>query len=527
MRGFSSDTSDHVDRFLVNQLDVLGSGLNEVLEKQEELKAVVDKVMTPPWYPAVFLGTTLTENGEVALVAQGNLRSLVKFGPGVDSASVRCGDEVLLSGERNFVIATPLYPLMLSGETAAFDRYTSEGRLVLNLREEEFVVTAADSLSQIELRRGDQVRWNRSSLLAIEKIEGKEPEDMFLEETPKESFAQVGGLDNQIEALQRAIRLHWQHPEIAKRYQLRRKGSVLLVGPPGTGKTMVARALANWLGELSPTGRSRFIYVKPGGLHSMWFGQSEANYREFFHLARKAGDAEPDVPVVMFFDEVDAIGAARGATLNRVDDKVLTAFMTELDGLESRGNILVVAATNRRDALDPALLRPGRLGDLVLEVPRPDLRAARDILGKHLSRELPFAAESGEIQTRMREEVIDALTTTVFAPNGLGAMATITFRDGTQRKVEPSDLISGAMLAKVAAEARERAARRTIETGADGILLEDLVVALTDELRQFAENLTPVNCQQHLNGLPNHLDVVRVEPIRRRAVTAVRYLNAA
>jgi proteasome-associated ATPase len=167
------------------------------------------------------------------------------------------------------------------------------------------------------------------------------------------------------------------------------------------------------------------------------------------------------------------------------------------------------------------------LGDLILEVPRPDLRAARDILGKHLSAELPFSTTEHPDQIVARRDLIESLTTMVFAPNGLGTLATITFRDGTQRKVEPGELISGAILAKVAADARDRAAHRTIETGCDGILLEDLVIALTDELRQFAENLTPANCRQHLGGLPQHLDVVRVEPVRRKVVSAVRYLNAA
>jgi len=125
---------------------------------------------------------------------------------------------------------------------------------------------------------------------------------------------------------------------------------------------MIARALANWLGQLAREGRSRFMHVKPSALHSMWYAQSEANYREAFRIAKEAGESDPDTPVVMFFDEIDSVGAARGDVLTRVDDRVLTSFMAELDGLESRGNVLVVAATNRREALDPALLRPGRLG---------------------------------------------------------------------------------------------------------------------------------------------------------------------
>jgi len=527
MRAYSPATSDRVDQFLMKQLVTVSTGLEEVLEKQAELKALVDKVMSTPWYPAILLGNTLTDRGDAAVVAQGSTRILVPFGPAVDGSKLRCGDDVLLSGERGFVLGTPLYPLMETGETALFDRYTADGRLVVQVREEEFVVMAADRLAQIRLHRGDLVRWNRDMLLAFEKLETKIGDELFLEETPKDSFSQIGGLDCQITTLQQAIRLHWQHPEIAQRYQLRRKGSVLLVGPPGTGKTMIARALANWVAQFSPSGRSRFIYIKPGGLHSMWFGQSEANYREFFRLARLAGEREPQVPVVMFFDEVDSIGSARGASLNRVDDRVLTAFMSELDGLEARGNIMVVAATNRRDVLDPALLRPGRLGDLILEVPRPDQRATRDILRKHLAPELPFVARDGLDQAAARNEMIDAVASMIFAPNGIGTMASITLRDGSQRAVEPKDLISGALLAKVAADALDRAALRAIQNEGMGILLEDLVVAVNDELRSLAETLTPINCRQHLSALPHDLDVIRVTPVQRRVNRTVRYLNAA
>jgi proteasome-associated ATPase len=259
----------------------------------------------------------------------------------------------------------------------------------------------------------------------------------------------------------------------------------------------------------------------------MWFGQSEANYREFFQLARRAGENEPDVPIVMFFDEVDSIGGARGTSFNRVDDKVLTAFMAELDGLEARGNVMVVGATNRRDVMDPALLRPGRLGDLILEVPRPNRRATADILGKHLSAELPFVVTDSMERNGVRDELIESVTSMIFAPNGIGTLASITLRDGSQRTVEPKDLMSGALLAKIAAEARDRAALRAIQLEDDGIRLEDLVIALTAELRSQVESLTPANCRQYIGDLPHDLDVTRVTPVKRRVIRTVRYLNAA
>jgi SpoVK/Ycf46/Vps4 family AAA+-type ATPase len=231
----------------------------------------------------------------------------------------------------------------------------------------------------------------------------------------------------------------------------------------------------------------------------------------------------------MFFDEVDAIGGARGGSPGRVDDRVLTAFLTELDGLESRGNVLVVCATNRRDALDPALLRPGgRLGDLVLEVPRPNRQAAREILARHLPAGLPIATrEHADTQPEARYDLIDAATARIFAPNGLGDLATLTLRDGKRRAVVPSDLVSGAVIANIARRAIERACMREVETGAEGVTLNDVLGAIDTEFDTAARALTPANCRRFLEGLPQDVDVVRVERVRAPGRQSYRYLRMA
>ena len=197
---------------------------------------------------------------------------------------------------------------------AEFQHVLDDGRLVLKAREAEVIARPAGALDAAALRSGDRVRWDPVLAMAFERLPRSSDSSFFLADMPRERFADIGGLDQQIERLQWSVRLHPQHPEMVRRYQLRRITSVLLVGPPGTGKTMVARALARWLGEQSPGGRSRFMHIKPGALHSMWYAQSEANYREAFRVAREAGAREPGVPVVMFFDEVDAIGADARAT---------------------------------------------------------------------------------------------------------------------------------------------------------------------------------------------------------------------
>jgi SpoVK/Ycf46/Vps4 family AAA+-type ATPase len=193
----------------------------------------------------------------------------------------------------------------------------------------------------------------------------------------------------------------------------------------------------------------------------MWYGESERRYREIFRSARERSEQE-GLPVTLFFDEIESIAGARDGSM-RVDDRVLTAFMTELDGLEARGNVLVVAATNRRDAVDPALMRPGRLGDLVLDIPRPDRRAAHAILSKHLPPDVPYAMSDDDNDvSAARRELIDAAVSALYTPNGAPELATLTLRDGKRRVVRAPDLISGAHLANIAAAALETACVREL-----------------------------------------------------------------
>ena len=533
VREESPQAASHLDRYLVGEVTRLREGLQEATELQGRLREALDAFTSSPWLPGILIDLTTTPSGQRAIVSVGGSFRVVPLDDRLDPSTLASGDEVFLSKDSGILAAKSSCPALWCGETAAVARTLPDGRLVIRWRDEEVVVRLAASLRQAALSAGDLVRWDRSAWMAFEKVEQDDGAHLFLEQTPRESFDAIGGLDTQIEALRRCLDLHGLHPELAQRYRLRQKRSVLLAGPPGTGKTMMARALASWIAQMSRSGKSRFMNIKPAALHSEWFGRSEANYREAFRVARRASVECPEVPVVMFFDEVDAIGGPRGSSHMQVDDRVLTAFMAELDGLEERGNIFVVAATNRRDAIDPALLRPGRLGDTILSIGRPRMQAAREIFSKHLAEDIPYMSRScvdpahPSDATAIRQEAIEAVVSHLYAPNTDNTLATVMLRDGSQRVVRAADLLSGASIAKIVTDATECACYRELETGESGVCVEDLLAAAADELQSAVGGLTPANCRAYVDGLPQDVDVVRVDPAERRVTRTYTYLDVA
>jgi proteasome-associated ATPase len=529
IRGSSREAAGRLDRLLLEEVSTLRLGLEQARDNHQQLRAMIESLTAPPFHPAVFLGVETDGDSPAALVASGSARRVVKVADGVDINSLEVGDEVLLGPELNVVLKLSPFRAAVCGETAFFERYTPDGRIILKSRDEELIVDVAGALRNMTLKNGDQIRWDRQSWLARERIERSEGAHLFLEQTPAETLDSIGGLDHAIEQIQRSIKLHLYHPEVACKYNLRRRGAILLVGPPGTGKTMLARGLCNWIAGISPSGRARFMNIKPGSLHSMWFSESERNYREAFRVAREAGESEPEVPVVIFLDEVDSIASARHESLMRVDTSIVTALAAELDGLEARGNILVVAATNRRDALDPALLRAGRFGDSIIEVGRPRMRAARQIFDKHLPTSIPYAVDDEQLldPAEARSRLISQIISQIYTPNGENELATLIFRDGKRRVVRAADLINGASIAKIAADAMERAGLREIETGESGLRSSDLLAAAAEEFSSAARVLMPANCHRYLSDLPQDVDVVRVECAERKTFRSFRYLNAA
>jgi proteasome-associated ATPase len=491
--------------------------LREVQDIQARLRDAVTSLTLPPWHPAVFLGPADLPSGHRALVMTEIGRRVVSAGPAIEVERLQVGEEVLLGADQNTIVARAPYRSRGTGETALFVRYAGDGRLVLQQHDEELVVSAAGWLGD-SLKPGDRLRWDRSAWLATERIAQGESLESLVEETPAETFAAIGGLDDQIGQLTRVMTLRLEHRDTAARYGLTLPAGAILAGPPGTGKTLLARAFGNWLASRTPSGRSRFIEVKPSQMLSKWFGESEARVRRTFDRARRAAEDEPGVPVLLFFDEVDSLAASRGEGGQRYNDQVLTAFLAELNGTATDGGVFVIAATNRLDALDAAVTRPGgRLGDCIIQVPRPARAAGREILRRHLPASLAFdTSATGGCARTAREQVVDAAVSAVYAPNGTGALAHVTLRDGSRRTITPADLVSGAVLASMARTACERACRRAVDLGEEGIRAEDARRAAIRQFAVLAAALTPRNIRTHLETLPQDLDAVRVEPVTRR-----------
>lgn len=523
-RAASPGGSAQVDRLMVEEIGRLHAGLESARSAQAGIRETIDKLTAPPWFHAVFLSRTGPMNQSASVRIYGGELRAVGFGE-TDPDEFQCGDEVLLSSEKNFIISKTSSSAFTGGETAPFVRYAGDGRLVIRWRDAETVVLAASSLRGAPLKEGDLLRFDHNTWVAYERIERQRGEDCFLEETPRETFEDIGGLDAQAGLLKRCVDRYLRHPEIVRKYKARAKKSVLLYGRPGSGKTLLARALANYMGSLSLSGRSRFISVKPGELHSMWYGKTEENYRAIFRVAREAGEQEPRVPVVLFWDEIDSIAGIRGRSLNQIDDRITNAFMAELNGLVGSGNILVVTATNRLDALDPAMVRAFRLGDLKLHIPHPGRKAARQVFEKHLPSGIPFAA-AGYSSDTARQELIDTAVSMIFSANGESELAHIMFRDGKRRVVRASDMISGAEIASIAQSAVEAACDREIQGGESGVRVSDLVGAVSGFFASAARVLTPANCRSYLDDLPQDVDVVRVDPVERKVSRPYRYVNA-
>jgi hypothetical protein len=517
-RSASHDGGRRLDLLLLQRLATLAEGLASAQVAQQELRALMERLASPPWHPALFLRTVPTAVGPRAMVLYGGARRVVAAADDVDLATLAVGDEVYLGSEGNVLAGRSPYGAVQCGETASFDRLTADGRCVLRSRDEDVVVDAAATLDAAALECGDQVRWDRTAWLAFEKIGGSTARRFLVDEVPDVTPDMLGGQARSLDLLLAVLLAAITSPAKAKRYGLTGRRAVLMVGAPGCGKTLLARIAAAELRRRSGAA-CRFAVVKPAEWESPFVGETQQNIRRTFLELRKH-----DGPTVLFLDEIEAIGRIRGAAGSQHADKFLAALLAEMDGFTDRNAVAVIAATNRKDLVDPALLE--RLSDVEIAVARPDARGARDIFDIHLPGDVPVYAPDGTAADA-RRALIDAAVSRLYSPNGDNTLCTLRFRDGATRVVAARELASGRLVAQICGAACQSAFLRDERHGEAGLRLDDLEDAIADVLARLSTTLSPRNAHAHLTDLPWDADVVGVEPVVRRVARPHRYHHAA
>ena len=468
------------------QNEKLVAMLQEAKQQIELLKEEVDKLCAPPNTYGIF--TRANKDGTAEILSEGRPMR-VNVHPNLDPFVLEEGQLVVLNEAFN-VIESAGYTQR--GEVATVVDFVSEHRvLVLGHTDDERVVTLSEPLRREKIKVGDHLMVDPRTQFAFEKMPKSSVEEVVLEEVPDVSYEQIGGLKDQIEILRDSVELPYLHPEIFAEHKLKPPKGVLLYGPPGCGKTLIAKAVANALSKRieEKTGKATpayFLNVKGPELLNKYVGETEHKIREVFKKAREK--AREDVPVVIFFDEMDSLFRMRGSGISSdMEATVVAQFLSEIDGVESLENVIVVGASNRQDLIDPAVLRPGRL-DLKVKVHRPDAKAAREIFSKYMTPDLPLheklLASYGGDAAAACVAIIDEVVEGMYSTGDDNKFLEVTYAKGEREIFYFKDFSSGAMIENIVARAKRRSVKRQIENGERGILAEDLYQSVRDEFKE-------------------------------------------
>jgi len=460
--------------------------LQEAKQQIELLKEEVDKLCAPPNSYGVFQRTNKDGTAEIIV---DHKRMRVNVHPNLDTSHMQEGQLVVLNEAFNVVEASGFTS---RGEIASIVDLLGDGRaVVLGHTDDERVVTLASPLREERLKVGDNVLVDPRTQYAFEKMPRSSVEEVALEEVPDVTYDRIGGLDEQVEILRDAIELPYNYPDIFKEHQLSPPKGILLYGPPGCGKTLIAKAVANSLANSieERTGNETpayFLNVKGPELLNKYVGETEHKIREVFKRAREK--ANEDVPVVIFFDEMDSLFRMRGSGISSdMEATVVAQFLSEIDGVESLKNVIVIGASNRQDLIDPAVLRPGRL-DLKVKVNRPDRDAAVEIFTKYLTADLPFHLEAEERYGSDPAKIVNGMIADtiqqMYSTSEDNKFLEVTYAKGEREIFYFKDFASGAMIENIVARAKKKAVKRFIDHEERGIKLQDLHDAVRDEFKE-------------------------------------------
>ncbi|MGB8021883.1 MAG: proteasome ATPase [Candidatus Nanopelagicales bacterium] len=464
----------------------LAATLREARDQIVALKAEVDRLAEPPNGFAIFLAGHA--DGSADINASGR-KLRVRVAPGV--GELLPGQEVLLNEAMN-VVAGLAYERV--GEIVMFKELLEGGdrALVIGHSDEERVVRLAQTLLGQKIRAGDSVLLDPRSMYAYERIPKSEVEELVLEEIPDVDYADIGGLASQIEMIRDAIELPYLHSDLFSEHKLAAPKGILLYGPPGCGKTMIAKAVAASLArkvtekEGRSAGRSYFLNIKGPELLNKYVGETERHIRLVFQRAREK--ASGGTPVIVFFDEMDSLFRTRGSGVSSdVENTIVPQLLSEIDGVEGLANVIVIGASNREDMIDPAILRPGRL-DVKIRIERPDAQAAGDILSKYLTPDLPLhsddLAEHAGSAAATCAAMIQRTVESMYAESEENRFLEVTYANGDRETLYFRDFNSGAMLENIVARAKKSAIKDYLETGQKGIRVAHLLAACVDEFRE-------------------------------------------
>jgi proteasome-associated ATPase len=491
-----------------SQNERLASTLREARDQIVALKEEVDRLAQPPSGFGIFLAAC---EDNTADVFTGGRKMRVNVSPNVDLEELRPGQEVVLNEALNIVIAQGYETV---GEIVMLKELLADGEraLVISHADEERVVRLAAPLLDQVLRSGDSLLLEPRSGYVYERVPKAEVEELVLEEVPDIAYTDIGGLGSQIEQIRDAIELPYLHADLYKEHQLRPPKGVLLYGPPGCGKTLIAKAVANSLAKQvqrrqeaeaaaheaagtvptgpakKPTeGKSFFLNIKGPELLNKYVGETERHIRLVFQRAREK--ASEGMPVIVFFDEMDSIFRTRGSGVSSdVENTIVPQLLSEIDGVEGLENVIVIGASNREDMIDPAILRPGRL-DVKIKIERPDAEAAKDIFSKYVLTELPLhpddVTENGGSKQSAVDAMIQRTVERMYSETEENRFLEVTYANGDKEVLYFKDFNSGAMIENIVARAKQMAIKAFLETGQKGIRIAHLLAACVDE---FSEN---------------------------------------